>query len=121
MSLPCAQVDIRGSLPRSPLTPLPKVKALFQDRAASPALVWMESGDFTAKLTETSGRERQTSWPHGADGSDSYRVREHADPSRMERRLLCCPIAAAALQRDTSLSICSGFPQPPSFALQKQW
>lgn len=123
ISLTCAQEDVHSSLARPPLTSLPKVKALlFQDRAASPALDGERGfhspvqnsqkllGGVTNLMATWCWRQRLL---QGAG--------VHADPSGMERRLLCCSSAAAALQRDTSLSICSAFPQTPSFALQQQW
>lgn len=61
---------------------------------------------FNAKLTEIFGK---TLRPHGAGGCSSCMVQVCTDPlgTGLERRQLCCSSVAAALQIDTSLSICS--------------
>ena len=119
----CAQVGIPGfyqDLLR--LCPSRRHRC-FRCRAVSPSVVWMKAGVLgsSAKLTGRLGRSEgpgghvvQVAATHGAQGHAGI-----SSGAGVERRHLCCSSAAAVLQTDTSLSICTDPFQPSLFALQQ--
>lgn len=109
-------------LSRSPLAPLPKEKALlFWVQGSLDSMVWMKAEvlESSAELTGRFGRSKGPGG-HVVLVAATHGARGHAETllgARVERKHLCCSSAAAALQIDTSMSICTDPFQPSLFAL----